>query len=400
MENTSAWLERARRVQLGNYAPAPIVLERGEGCRVVDVDGRSYLDLSGGIAVLSVGHAHPVLAQAIAAQASELIHVSNLFYNARAIEFAEALTARTGFSRAFFCNSGTEANEAMLKLARRYHHERGEAGRVEIVSTERSFHGRTYGALTITGQPKYHEGMGPLLGGVRTVPYGDLDAMRAVVGKSTAAVIVEPLQAEGGLVVPPPGYLAGLRELCDQSGALLLFDEVQTGYGRLGSFLASELFGVRPDACSLAKGIAGGFPLGAMLVSEKASAALPPGSHASTFGGNPLACAVARAALKVLVEEGMIENAAAQGDYFKAGLRSIRSNAVKEVRGRGLMLAVELHPEAGGARRYCTALQKRGVLAKDTHGHTIRIAPPLVITRDQVDWALEQFSAVLAGAEA
>jgi len=400
MENTSAWLERARRVQLGNYAPAPIVLERGEGCRVVDVDGRSYLDLSGGIAVLSVGHAHPVLAQAIAAQALELIHVSNLFYNARAIEFAEALTARTGFSRAFFCNSGTEANEAMLKLARRYHHERGEAGRVEIVSTERSFHGRTYGALTITGQPKYHEGMGPLLGGVRTVPYGDLDAMRAVVGKSTAAVIVEPLQAEGGLVVPPPGYLAGLRELCDQSGALLLFDEVQTGYGRLGSFLASELFGVRPDACSLAKGIAGGFPLGAMLVSEKASAALPPGSHASTFGGNPLACAAALAVLRIFDDEGLVERSRTLGATLAQKLDAIVAEGslpVIERRGLGLLQGLRLHDSIDPAATFRRLIDE-GLLVSLAGGDVIRLSPPLVVSESELDEGLHILRRVLADA--
>src|SRR5690606_9790003 len=238
MSRTDKLLETAKRVQLGNYRPAPVVLAEGQGVRVRDVDGRAYLDLSAGLAVTSVGHARPELAQAIAEQAARLMHVSHLWYNDRAIEFAEALVSGTAFERVFFCNSGTEANEALLKLARHYHFGEGRSERVGIVSTIASFHGRTMGALTLTGQPKYHEGMGPMVAGVTHVPYGDLAAMEAAVGPDTAAVIVEPIQAEGGIHVPPAGYLAGLRALCDRTGALLLFDEVQTGCGRAGAFLA------------------------------------------------------------------------------------------------------------------------------------------------------------------
>jgi acetylornithine/N-succinyldiaminopimelate aminotransferase len=400
MEKTAGWLERARRVQLGNYAPAPVVLEKGEGCRVVDVDGRRYLDLSGGIAVLSVGHAHPKLASAIATQAAQLMHVSNLFYNTRAIELAEALTSRTGFSRAYFCNSGAEANESLLKLARRYHHHLGDSSRVEIISAEKSFHGRTYGALSVTGQPKYHEGMGPMLGGVRTVPYGDLDELRAVVGKSTAAVLVEPLQAEGGLVSPPAGYMAGLRELCDQAGALLLFDEVQTGFGRLGTFMGAEISGVRPDACSLAKGIAGGFPLGAMLVGEKASEALPPGSHASTFGGNPLACAAALAVLEIFDAEGLVERSRRVGEALAAKLDALvddPSLPVTERRGTGLLQGLKLEASvdpAGVFRR----LIEEGLLVSLAGGDVVRLSPPLTVEETDLDEGLHILRRVLEGA--
>ena len=400
MQNTTGWIERAQRVQLGNYAPAPVVLEKGEGCRVVDVDGKRYLDLSGGIAVLSVGHAHPRLAEAIAAQAATLIHVSNLFYNTRAIELAEALTARTGFSRAYFCNSGTEANEAMLKLARRHHHELGDGGRVELVSTEQSFHGRTYGALSLTGQPKYHEGMGPMLGGVRTVPYGDLDAMRAVVGKSTAAVLVEPLQAEGGLVTPPDGYLTGLRELCDQAGALLLFDEVQTGYGRLGTFLGAELSGVQPDACSLAKGIAGGFPLGAVLVGERASEALPPGSHASTFGGNPLACAAGLAVLEIFDAEGLVDRTSRLGRDLAIKLDALvaePSVPVVERRGVGLLQGVKLGPSVDPVATFRRLIDE-GLLVSLAGGDVVRLSPPLVVEDAELDEGLHILRRVLEDA--
>jgi acetylornithine/N-succinyldiaminopimelate aminotransferase len=400
MENTAGWIERAQRVQLGNYAPAPIVLESGEGCRVVDVDGKRYLDLSGGIAVLSVGHAHPRLAKAIADQASRLMHVSNLFYNTRAIELAEALTSRTGFARAYFCNSGAEANEALLKLARRHHHNLGDGSRIELIATEKSFHGRTYGALSVTGQTKYHEGMGPLLGGVRTVPYGDLDAMRAVVGKSTAAVLVEPLQAEGGLVVPPAGYLRGLREMCDQAGALLLFDEVQTGYGRLGTFLGAEVSGVVPDACSLAKGIAGGFPLGAMIVGEKASAALPPGSHASTFGGNPLACAAALAVLEIIDAEGLVERARSLGEALAGKLDALVSEGslpVRERRGLGLLQGLRLEESVDPVATFRRLIDE-GLLVSLAGGDVVRFSPPLTVEQSDLDEGLHILRRVLEDA--
>ena len=376
----------AKRVQLGNYRPAPVVLAEGKGVRVRDVDGREYLDLSAGLAVTSVGHSHPKLAQAIADQAARLMHVSNLWYNERAIQLAERLVARTAFDRVFFCNSGTEANEALLKLARRYHFGTGHPERVHVVSTLSSFHGRTMGALALTGQVKYHEGMGPMVGGVTHVPYGDLEVMRAAVTHTTAAIMVEPVQAEGGIHVPPPGYLAGLRQLCDETGALLLFDEVQTGYGRTGPFLGGEADGITPDACSLAKGIAGGFPLGAMLVREAFSAALPPGTHASTFGGNALACAAGLAVLDIFDEEGVLENVRARGDELAASCSALVTRYPRlcvEARGRGLLRGVVLANSVDPAQ-VLTALREHGVLATLAGGNVLRVCPALTITESEL----------------
>ncbi|MFW5876826.1 MAG: aspartate aminotransferase family protein [Myxococcota bacterium] len=391
-------IDMALRVQLGNYRPAPTVLTRGRGCRVEDADGRSYLDLSGGIAVLSVGHCHPVLAAAIAEQAQRLMHVSNLFYNDRAIELADELARRTPFDRFFFCNSGTEANEALIKLARRYHHEQGDPERVELVATTNSFHGRTLGALTLTGQAKHHTGMGPLLGGVRHVPYGDLDALDEAVGRTTAGVVLEPIQAEGGIVVPEDAYLRRARALCDERGALLLFDEVQTGFGRTGRFLGAEHAGVVPDACALAKGIAGGFPLGALAVTERVAGGLPPGSHASTFGGNPLACAAALAVLRIFDDEDLVARAQARGAHLGARLEAMASDAslpaAAESRGRGLLRGIRL-AEGMDPAAVLGACRERGLLLSAAGGTVLRFTPPLPVSTDELDEGLAIVEAVL-----
>ncbi len=397
---TEALIELSKRVQLGNYRPAPIVIAEGQGVRVRDVDGRAFLDLSAGVAVTSVGHSHPKLVRAIAEQAGRLLHVSNLWHNERAIELSSALVSRTAFDRVFFCNSGTEANEALIKLARRYHFSQGHPERVELVSTLGSFHGRTMGALTLTGQLKYHEGMGPLLGGVRRVPYNDLPAMEAAVGPGTAAILVEPIQAEGGIFVPDATYLAGLRALCDRTGALLLFDEVQTGMGRTGTFLGAEADGVTPDACSLAKGIAGGFPLGAILVREAFAGALTPGTHASTFGGNPLACAAGLAVLEIFESEQVVANVVARGAELAALCEDMagRHTVVTAQRGRGLLRGLVLQagvdPAAVVAR-----VRDKGVLVTLAGGNVLRLSPALTISRDElaegmalVDRALADFS--------
>jgi acetylornithine/N-succinyldiaminopimelate aminotransferase len=386
MAKTEQLIETAKRVQLGNYKPAPVVLKEGRGVRVCDVEGHSYLDLSAGLAVTSVGHGHPKLAAAIAQQAGQLMHVSNLWYNDRAIELADALTKRTGFARVFFCNSGTEANEALLKLARHYHFGTGAPERVGVVSTIASFHGRTMGALTLTGQPKYHEGMGPLVGGIKHVPYGDLAAMRAAVDQTTAAVLVEPIQAEGGLFVPPPGYLRGLRELCDERGALLLFDEVQTGCGRTGTYLGAEAEGVVADACSLAKGIAGGFPLGCILVQERLAGGLPPGTHASTFGGNALACAAGLATLAIFDEEQVLANVRARGAELHAACARIVAAAPRvalEARGRGLLQGVVI-ASAIEPGQVLAKLRERGALATLAGGNVLRISPALNISEAEL----------------
>lgn len=389
-------LRTAKDVQLGNYRPAPFVLTRGCGRRVTDAAGREYLDLSGGISVLSVGHSHPKLAAAIAEQAGRLMHVSNIFYNDRAIELADAIVSRTAFTKVYFCNSGSEANEAMLKLARRYHYDRGDGERIELVSTHNSFHGRTLGSLSVTGQPKYQVGMKPLVPGARFVDYNDLGALDRVVSDKTAAVILEPIQAEGGIIVPEPEYLKGARHICDERGALLLLDEIQTGYGRTGRFLAQEWFEVVPDACSLAKGIGGGFPLGAMAVTERVAGGLPPGSHASTFGGNPLACAAGLAVLQILEEEGLIENAERVGWHLTDRLRAMdeRLGATRGVRGMGLLQALVLADDVDPAATV-SAVFESGLLLTLAGGDAIRVSPSLNATVDEIDEGMTILEQVL-----
>lgn len=389
------WLELGQSSQLSNYRPAPFVLTKGSGVYVEDIAGERYLDLTGGVAVLSVGHAHPVLARAIGEQAQRLIHVSNLFYNDRAIELGDALTERTSFDRVFFSNSGTEANEAMLKLGRRYHHERGDTQRTEFLTTEGSFHGRTLGSLSVTGQAKYHKGMEPLIPGVHRVPFGDLAAMKAAASERTAAIIVEPVQGEGGVRVPPDGYLQGLRALADSCGALLLFDEVQTCHGRTGRFLAQEHWGVTPDACSLAKGIGGGFPLGAMLCTEKVAGGLPYGSHASTFGGNPLACAAGLAVLKIMDEENLVGTAACTGAFLKNELtRLAELPAVGEARGLGLLQGLALADDVDPAATLSQLRDKR-VLLTLAGGHVLRFVPPLNVSEEELSEGLRAVAEVL-----
>ncbi len=392
-------LRTAKEVQFGNYAPAPFVLTHGRGRRVTDASGREYLDLSGGIAVLSVGHSHPTLTAAIAEQAARLMHVSNIFYNDRAIELAESICARTPFDKVYFCNSGSEANEALLKLARRYHHDRGDQKRTEFVSTLNSFHGRTMGSLSLTGQRKYHLGMKPLVQGVSFVDFNDLAALDAAVTDRTAAVIFEPIQAEGGIIIGTDEFVKGARRICDERGALLFFDEIQTGYGRTGRFLAQEWFDTVPDACSLAKGIGGGFPLGAMAVTERLAGGLPPGSHASTFGGNPLACAAGLAVLRIIDEEGLVDNSRRLGEYLAgrlAGLDARLSNTVG-TRGIGLLQGIVLADDVDPAATLA-AVHAAGLLLTLAGGNVIRISPSLNVTRDELDEGLSILEKVLADA--
>ncbi|MGB5813072.1 MAG: acetylornithine/succinylornithine family transaminase [Polyangiales bacterium] len=392
-------LRTAKEVQLGNYAPAPFVLTHGRGRRVTDARGREYLDLSGGISVLSVGHSHPTLVAAIAEQAGRLMHVSNLFYNDRAVELAEAICSRTSFDKVYFCNSGSEANESLLKLARRYHHDRDDAHRTEFVSTHNSFHGRTMGALSLTGQVKYHKGMAPLLEGVHFVDFNDLSALEAAVSDRTAAVLFEPVQAEGGIIVATPEFVKGARRICDERGALFFLDEIQTGYGRTGRFLAEDWFDVVPDACSLAKGIAGGFPLGAMAVSERLAGGLPPGSHASTFGGNPLACAAGLAVLYILEEEGLIDNANRLGAYLGEKLRDLdaRLDATAGSRGLGLLQGLVLADHVDPSPTL-QAMFSAGLLVTLAGGSVLRVSPALNVTQDELDEGLAIMETVLAAA--
>jgi predicted acetylornithine/succinylornithine family transaminase len=397
--SNAQYMERAARHMLANYRPAPLVFVEGRGCRLTDADGRQYLDLCAGIAVVSVGHGHPRLAQAIAEQAGRLMHVSNLFFNARAVELADALASRTPYGRFFFCNSGAEANEALLKLARRYHHDRGQGQRTRLVSALASFHGRTMGALSLTGQPKYHEGLGPLVGDVQHVPYADLAALDAAVDDRTAAVFLEPVQGEGGIVVGSPEYLRGARALCDARGVLLFFDEVQTGYGRTGRFLGSEWSGVQPDGCSLAKGIAGGFPLGAVCVTEALVDGLPPGSHATTFGGNPLACAAALAVLQIFDDEDLVGNCARVGAHLGTRLQQLADDPAVpagDARGLGLLRGLKLDAGVDPAQAL-GLLREAGVLASLAGGNVLRLSPPLCVTTAEIDEGVEAIRTVLVG---
>ncbi len=391
-------LATAQRRLLGNYRQAAFVLDRGRGCEVFDTEGRRYLDFCAGVAVDALGHAHPTLVAAIAEQAGRLMHVSNYFYNAENIRLADELCAVTGFDRAFFCNSGAEAVEAVMKLARRHFYAKGLTDKHRFIAFHNSFHGRTMGSVALTGNPKYHEGFGPMVGGITHVAYGDLEAARAAMGPDVAGIFVEPVQGEGGVLPAPAGYLAGLRALCDEHGALLLIDEVQTGIGRTGKWLGAQHQGVRADAISLAKGLGGGFPIGAMLVREELAGALPPGTHGSTFGGNALASATARTVLRVLAEDKLVEGAAIKGERLGKGLDAIAARFPKVCgpeRGLGLLRALPL-AEGIDARPVLGALQKRGLLLTIAGASALRYTPPLVVSDAEIDEALAMTADVLA----
>ncbi len=382
---SQAWMERARVNLLQNYKQQPVVLERGQGTRVWDADGREYLDLLGGIATLPFGHCHPEITAAVKAQLDKLWHVSNVFYSEPQIALAEKLLLLSGLDRAFFCNSGAEANEALLKLARKAQKDRGQTERVEFICFQRSFHGRTLATVTATGQPRYQKGFEPLPPGFLHVPYGDLEAVRRAVGPRTAAVLVEPIQGEGGVRLAPEGFLLGLRTLCDQAGVLLLVDEVQTGLGRTGKMFAFQHAGIRPDAFSLAKGLGNGLPIGAMVCTEETGKALVPGTHGSTFGGNPVTAAAALATLTLASDPALLAANRAKGEHFQAGLRQLQSehrDQVVEVRGQGLLLGVELAVDAGPV---VGRMREQGVLCNLAGERTIRFAPPYVVTLEEMD---------------
>lgn len=396
MNATDALIESARAHLYPNYRQPPLVLSRGRGSEVWDLSGKRYLDFYAGIAVSCLGHAHPRLTSAISEQAAQLLHVANYFYNEPNIRLAAELCRITGFDRALFCNSGTEAIEAMLKLARRYHFAGGARDRYRVIAFDNSFHGRTLGALAVTGQGKYKDGFGPL-GGVTHVPYGDADAVARAMGDDVAAVIFEPIQGEGGVALPPPGFLAELRALCEKSGALLLADEVQTGIGRTGRFLACEHARVKPDVVALAKGLGGGFPIGVVLSREAYSHALPPGSHGSTFAGNALASRAALAVLEVIQEQDLVGAAEAQGQYLARGLRNVvarHPEAIRETRGMGLLQALVVR-EPLSPPQIVASLRDAGLLLTVAGDDALRISPALTVSKAEIDEALEIIDKVL-----
>ncbi|MGC1354355.1 MAG: ornithine--oxo-acid transaminase [Xanthobacteraceae bacterium] len=384
-----------------NYAPFNVVLTRGLGVWVWDVDGRRYLDCLSAYSAVNQGHCHPRILAALIEQASRLAITSRAFMNDQFPLFCEELCAATNSHKVLSMNSGAEAVESAIKVARKWGYKiKGvPQDRAEVIVCANNFHGRTLTIVGFSTDATARDGFGPFTPGFsRIVPFGDAAALEAAITANTVAFLVEPIQGEAGVIIPPAGYFRSVREICTRNNVILILDEIQTGLGRTGRLLAEEHEGIEADLTLVGKALSGGFyPVSAVLSNEEILGVLKPGEHGSTFGGNPLACAVARTALKVLVEEGMVENARAMGAYFLAGLRHIKSSAVKNVRGCGLMIAIELHPHAGGARRYCDALRRRGVLCKDTHDHTIRISPPLVVTHDEINWALEQFEAALGG---
>ncbi len=388
------------RYMTPNYAPAPIVPVRGRGSRLWDREEREYVDFAGGIAVSSLGHAHPTLIQALTEQANKLWHVSNLMVTEPALALAKRLTELTFADSVYFCNSGAEANEAALKLARRYAWDKFGGAKHEIVSTTGSFHGRTLFTVATGGQGKYSEGFAPLPGGIRHVPYNDLEAMREVISDATCAVIVEPIQGEGGVRPAAPGYLAGLRELCDQHNALLIFDEVQTGAGRTGHLYAYMGADVTPDILTSAKGLGGGFPIGAMLTTREIGASLVVGTHGSTFGGNPMGCAVGLAALDIIASAQTLQGVQLRHDQMMTSLRALNDkyDVFADIRGQGLLLGCELKPHwAGRSRDLNAAALEQGVLCLVAGPDVLRLAPSLLITEDDINEGIKRLDAALAG---
>ncbi|ANL29826.1 ornithine--oxo-acid transaminase [Rhizobium phaseoli] len=393
MTTSEKLIATEQRLGANNYKPLDVVLTRGEGVYVWDTDGNRYLDCLSAYSAVNQGHCHPKILAAMIEQAGRLTLTSRAFRNDQLAYLYEELAALTGSHKILPMNSGAEAVETAIKAVRKWGYEvKGvPEGQAEIIVCADNFHGRTLSIISFSTDPDARTGFGPYTPGFRIIPFGDAEAFAAAINVNTVAALIEPIQGEAGVIIPPAGYFTRIRELCTTNNVTLILDEIQTGLGRTGKLLAEEHEGIEADVTLIGKALSGGFyPVSAVLSNSEVLGVLKPGQHGSTFGGNPLACAVARTALKVLTEEGMIENAAAMGDYFLEGLKSMRSNIVRDVRGRGLMMAVELEPEAGGARQYCHALKERGLLAKDTHDHTIRLAPPLIISREQVDWAVSQ----------
>ncbi len=377
-------LDITARCVMQTYARYPVALVRGEGCRVWDAAGREYLDFVGGLAVNGLGHGHPALVDAIREQAGRLIHVSNLYHIGPQAALAELLVAHSFADKVFFCNSGAEANEAAIKLARKVAKDRGKGDCYEIVTMRRSFHGRTLAAMSATGQEKIHRGFEPLVPGFRYIPFNDISAAKEVITAKTCAVMVEPVQGEGGVHPADPAFLAALRELCDAQGALLIFDEVQCGMGRTGKLFAYEHTRTTPDIMTLAKSLAGGVPIGATLATETVAQSFAPGTHASTFGGNPLACAAGTAVMETLLADGFLEGVQARARHFEARLRELQARhaSIRALRIRGLMVGLELTVDGAPLVRGCL---ERGVLINCTMGNVLRFLPPLIVTDAEID---------------
>ncbi len=389
--NTQDYIQLEERYGAHNYHPLDVVLNRGEGVWVWDVDGKKYLDCLSAYSALNQGHVHPRILAAMQEQAQKITLTSRAFRNDQLPLFYQEISELTGYEMCLPMNSGAEAVETAIKLARKWGYVIKGIPRhkAEIIVAENNFHGRTTTIISFSSEPLYKDDFGPFTPGFVPVPYGNAEALQSAITANTAAVMIEPIQGEAGVIIPPAGYLKRIREICQQNNVLLIADEIQTGLGRTGKLFACNHEDVRADMVIIGKALSGGFyPVSAVLADQAILGLFKPGEHGSTFGGNPLAAAIARAALKVLVDERLVENSAAMGEYFIEQLAEIPSRHIREVRGKGLLIGVELKPEARGARRFCEALQQGGILAKETHEHVIRFAPPLIISKETIDWAL------------
>jgi acetylornithine/N-succinyldiaminopimelate aminotransferase len=377
-------MNTADKVIAKTYKRFPIVITKGKGCSLWDTEGKKYIDFVSGIAVCNLGHAHPKVSEALSRQADILLHVSNLYYTEPQIELASLLTKNSFADRVFFCNSGAEANEAAIKLARKYFKDKGEKDRYRIVTMEKSFHGRTMATLSATGQDKIRKGFEPILEGFDYIPFNDMDALQKSIGPSTCAVLLEPIQGEGGVRCPDPDYLKAVRRLCDKTDVLLIFDEIQTGMGRTGKLFAYEHFGIEPDIMTLAKALANGLPIGAMLAREEVAEAFGPGAHASTFGGTPIITAASVQVVNVLLEENFIHHCAKMGAYFKKRLSGLKAKheSIVDVRGMGLLLGMKLKLEGDTIVRSC---MEKGFLINCIQGNILRFIPPLIVEKEEID---------------
>lgn len=396
--NAQEYIALEDRYNAQNYKPLDVVLTRGNGVWVEDVEGRRYMDFLAAYSAVNQGHCHPRLVKVMVEQAARLTLTSRAFRNDQLPLLAEELCEMTGYEMMLPMNSGAEAVESAIKVARKWGYQvKGvKDDQAHILTCYGNFHGRTISIVTFSPEEQYRDGFGPFTPGFDIIAYGDAAALEAAITPNTVAFLVEPIQGEGGVVVPPEGYLRQVREICTRHNVLLITDEIQSGLGRTGKLLAAEHEGVRADMVTVGKALSGGmYPVSAVLSSRAILGVLQPGDHGSTFGGNPLGCAVAREALKILHDEKLIDRAAELGDYFMERLAAIRSPHVKQIRGKGLWLGIVLKASAGGARRFCEALMKQNLLAKETHWDVIRLAPPLVITKEEIDWAVERLEDVL-----
>lgn len=394
------YLDLENQYGANNYKPLDMILAKGQGVWVWDVDGNKYLDCLAAYSAVNQGHCHPAIMKAMVDQAQKLTLTSRAFRNDQLGLFYEEICALTNSHKVLPMNSGAEAVESAIKTVRKWGYQvKGiPDDKAEIIVCGDNFHGRTSTIVGFSTDPAARAEFGPFAAGFKIIPFGDSDALEAAITPHTAGFLVEPIQGEAGVIIPPDGYLKAIREICTRNNVVLILDEIQTGLGRTGQLLAEAHEGIEADLTLVGKALSGGFyPVSAVLSNDEVMNVLKPGEHGSTFGGNPLACAIARTALRVLVEEEMIPNANKMGARFLDGLKEIKSQHIKEIRGRGLMIAMELYPESGGARQFCYKLADRGMLCKETHEDTIRFAPPLVIKEEEVDWALEQVNAVMAG---